>query len=168
MNKCIPEATSPSFGVGVRSQRKGLLGGPSPPRPGQVLLCAHLGLASLICPFCLPLPCTVAQPHLGSPSPGPEPSKATLQSDACLSNKLPGQPCRALRFGIWQNRSQPQTCRQHTTPRQEGVAGVSLTRSNHTEPSSLPRSKVSLPGWLQLVKAVQQPAVLPPTQNTEF
>lgn len=65
-----------------------------------------------VCPFHLPLPCTGAQPHLRSPSSGPKPSEATLQSDTSLSDKLPDQPSWALRIGICQSRNQPQTCRQ--------------------------------------------------------
>lgn len=107
-------------GTEVSSQRKGLLEGSSPLRPGQGKASQMFawGLASHVYPFHLPLPCTVAQPHLSSHSPGPEPSKATLQSDAPVSNKLPGQPSQALRTGIWQNRHQPQTCRQphHSVP----------------------------------------------------
>ena len=139
--------------------------------PGGLNLSVRsLGPGTSHWPLAPPLACTVAQPHLDSPSPGPQPSKATLQSDACLSNKLSCQPSRALRIGIWRSPNQPQMCRQpHTLPRAKKVVlgsarrEASGTQLNRTEPSSLPRGEVP-PSWVGscLLKQHSSPLSRPP------
>ena len=98
MDEWIPGTTS--FGMVVSVQRKGLLEELRPGAPGgagQDLLDSGLGTGLSHLP---PLPRPVAQPHLNSPSPGPEPRNATVQSNASLSSKLPDQPSWLLRTGI--------------------------------------------------------------------
>lgn len=106
-----------SYLVSVSIQRKGLLEELRPGEAGQDLLDSGLGTGLSRLP---PLPRPVAQPHLSTPSPGPEPRNATVQSNASLSSKLPDQPSWLLRTRIWHKRSQPQICRQPHCPEPGG------------------------------------------------
>lgn len=95
MDEWIPGTTS--FGMVVSVQRKGLLEELRPGGAGQDLLDSGLGTGLSRLP---PLPRPVAQPHLNSPIPGPEPRNTTVRSNASLSSKLPDQPSWLLRTGI--------------------------------------------------------------------
>lgn len=133
--------------VGASSQRKGLLEGSGLPRPGQASWTLAWGLASLICPSHLPLPCAVAQPHLSSPglaqSPARPPCSQTLLSPShCQTNHtgLSGLEFDGTGTNLRLADSMPPRARRMvlgSAPR--GVAGTlgGLTQLNNTElPSS--------------------------------
>ena len=118
-----------SYLFSISIQRKGLLEELRPGEAGQDLLDAGLGTGLSRFP---PLPRPAAQPHLSTPSPGPEPRNATVQSNASLSSKLPDQPSWLLRTGIWHNRNQPQICRQPHCPEPGGWCWISLREKTGT------------------------------------